>query len=94
MSQKAHTTLLRYLIPDLANMVLEYCWKKENIDNIEISIRYGNYEAVKKYISRGNRTWHLYSLLKYAYREKYKKIVVFLERETMKHPDYTTILYF
>ncbi len=38
-------SLLRFLIPELANMVLEYCWENEN-DNFEEACTYGDYEGM------------------------------------------------
>ncbi len=39
-----NVTLLRYLIPDLANMVLEYCWFEN--EDIQGAAFYGNYEKL------------------------------------------------
>ncbi len=41
-SQKVDNTLLQYLMPDLANMVFEYCWKAGA--GIYDACLYGNYE--------------------------------------------------
>ncbi len=43
-SQKVDNTLLQYLMPDLANMVFEYCWKADA--GIYDACLYGDYEKI------------------------------------------------
>ncbi len=52
LQQKVDTTLLRYLIPDLADMVLEYCWTKT--DDHSESCVYGNYEKAQRMRNSGH----------------------------------------
>ncbi len=56
MTSIARDALLRHLIPDLANMVLEYCWMK--IDNYSLICEYGNYEKAKSLHDSGYGILH------------------------------------
>ncbi len=50
LSQNAQSILLRHLIPDLSDMVLQYCWKVESIYRSP-TVLYGlcgNYEYYTK----------------------------------------------
>ncbi len=49
MSEKVENILLRHLIPDLSNLVSEYCWYSED-DDIEGICFHGNYEKILEHM--------------------------------------------
>jgi len=74
-SAKVRCALLRYLIPDLTHMVLEYCWPSEIVDLNEICL-YGNYEKILEYISfifNDEIFWDM--MFKNACGAGYKKVI-------------------
>ncbi len=58
LQQKVDIALERYLIPDLANFVLEYCWPAD--ENIYNTCLYGNYEGMRNFfLSKKNKNVNL-----------------------------------
>ncbi len=49
-TNNAQGALLRYLIPDLTNLVLEYCWTKKD-KGLEKACFHGNYEGISTYFA-------------------------------------------
>jgi len=74
--QKVQRTLLRYLIPDLSNMVLKYSWPVK-YKNKYILLKYGNYEEIRKFCARQNMGTKN-KLIFCACYDGYKKIVRYL----------------
>jgi len=81
--QTVQSTVLRYLIPDLAGLVSKYCWPADRYD-IHKHCRYGNYEAVSTYNCEGvNLSWSIAHARVGGY-EKVEKLIILRVRERDK----------
>ncbi len=92
-AQTANVALSQYLIPDLANMVVEYCWTKNSECFFQESMVYGNYEIVKYWIMDDRRTWYWAYLIGLAYKYGYLKIIELIEKENKYPSNYAYIMH-